>query len=177
VGADSLRRNPSDILKCPAESFGGSQPTVGAPRQPERPRQTPTTRSAGAICNDVAFSFAHVQLSRLREWWQRENQRALGHRLLMDCVLPGGAAEPAAADWAQGFARQNDLLANELEQLLPILEDYPSLEDRLEDTGVLGVEPARRLGAVGFELPPPRAVSVCGDPTRPCAQARCGYRE
>jgi Ni,Fe-hydrogenase III large subunit len=116
----------------------------------ERERVANHLGDIGAICNDVAFSFAHMQFGRLREWWQRENQRGFGHRLLMDCIVPGGVTEAASPDWLAGFRRQNDVLAGELDQLLPILEDYPSLEDRLEDTGVLGVEPARRLGAVGF---------------------------
>lgn len=116
----------------------------------ERERVANHLGDIGAICNDVAFSFAHMQLGRLREWWQRENQRAFGHRLLMDCVVPGGAVDPAYADWAQALARQNALLADELDHLLPILEDYPSLEDRLEDTGTLGAERARSLGTVGY---------------------------
>jgi len=116
----------------------------------ERERIANHLGDIGAICNDVAFSFAHMQFGRLREWWQRENQRGFGHRLLLDCVVPGGVAEETSPDRLEAFQIQNDVLADELDHLTPILEDNPSLEDRLEDTGVLSVERARRLGVVGF---------------------------
>ena len=44
----------------------------------------------GYLGNDGGFAFGHSQFSRLREDMLRLNDRAFGHRLLMDVVVPGG---------------------------------------------------------------------------------------
>lgn len=116
----------------------------------ERERVANHLGDIGAICNDVGFPFAHMQFGRLREWWQRENHRSFGHRLLMDRIVPGGAIEPGVSGWQKAFGDQNHVLSGELDQLVPVVDDNPSLEDRLDDTGVLSVEHARSLGAVGY---------------------------
>src|SRR5712671_4440578 len=54
----------------------------------------------GAICNDAAFSMMHAECGILREETLRACASAFGHRLMMDCVVPGGVAadlEPAGA--------------------------------------------------------------------------------
>src|SRR5207237_899101 len=52
----------------------------------------------GAVCNDAAFSMMHAECGILREQTLRACATAFGHRLMMDCVVPGGVAvdlEPA----------------------------------------------------------------------------------
>jgi Ni,Fe-hydrogenase III large subunit len=116
----------------------------------ERERIANHLGDIGAVCNDVGFTFAHVQFSRLRELWQRRNLAAFGHRLLMDKVVPGGVAVDLPP------LMINDLLAEaarfkaEVEKLMPLLLEYPSLQDRLRGTGVLSPEQARSLGALGY---------------------------
>jgi Ni,Fe-hydrogenase III large subunit len=44
----------------------------------------------GAISNDVGFSFAQMQFSRLHEQWQRSQAKIFGHSLMMDCLVVGG---------------------------------------------------------------------------------------
>jgi Ni,Fe-hydrogenase III large subunit len=56
----------------------------------ERERIANHLGDIGAICNDVSFTFAHYQFSRLRELWQRASAGAFGHRLMMDQVVPAG---------------------------------------------------------------------------------------
>ncbi len=46
----------------------------------------------GAICNDAAFAFMLAHFSVLREDVLRAAQACFGHRLMMDCVVPGGVA-------------------------------------------------------------------------------------
>jgi len=116
----------------------------------ERERVANHLGDIGAICNDVGFAFALVQFSRLRELWLRRNHELFGHRLMMDRIVPGGVAvepEPAAVGLLQEDHR---LLRDELGALYDILEDHPSLEDRLLTTGRLTPETAHRLGCLGY---------------------------
>src|SRR6478672_7876200 len=46
----------------------------------------------GAICNDASFSLMHAQCGILREKTLRAADACFGHRLMMDCVVPGGVA-------------------------------------------------------------------------------------
>src|SRR5437773_2228591 len=46
----------------------------------------------GAVCNDAAFALMHAHTGVLRELVLRASQTAFGHRLMMDCIVPGGVA-------------------------------------------------------------------------------------
>ena len=46
----------------------------------------------GAICNDASFAFALARFGWHREMVLRACAAAFGHRLMMDCVVPGGVA-------------------------------------------------------------------------------------
>lgn len=116
----------------------------------ERERIANHLGDIGAICNDVGFAFAHMQFGRLREDWQRASHAVFGHRLLMDRVVPGGLSRDLTQQHSEVLLRQNQALSTELDALLPILDDYPSLEDRLVGTGILPLETARQIGAVGY---------------------------
>ena len=43
----------------------------------------------GAVCNDAAFSILHARCGLLREQVLRASHACFGHRLMMDCVVPG----------------------------------------------------------------------------------------
>lgn len=116
----------------------------------ERERVANHLGDIGAICNDVGFAFAQVQLTRLREICLRENHALFGHRLLMDRVIPGGVAVDITADAALTMRAGAIALAAEVAEIVAILEGSESLEDRLMGTGRLEPETARALGAVGY---------------------------
>jgi Ni,Fe-hydrogenase III large subunit len=116
----------------------------------ERERIANHLGDIGAICNDVGFAFAQVQMTRLRELCQRRNLELFGHRLLMDRVVPGGVACDLTAGQIPAFREEIAFLRGEMEELLPLLLEYPSLQDRLRGTGVLPPSEARRLGALGY---------------------------
>jgi Ni,Fe-hydrogenase III large subunit/NADH:ubiquinone oxidoreductase subunit C len=116
----------------------------------ERERIANHLGDIGAICNDVGFSFAHVQCARLRELWQRRSQALFGHRFMMDQVVPGGVARDLHDD-APGLLRTDHAaLRRSIEPLFDVIEDHPSLDDRLLGTGRLSVEDARELGCTGY---------------------------
>ena len=116
----------------------------------ERERIANHLGDIGAICNDVGFTFAQVQMTRQRELWQRTSAAVFGHRLLMDRVVPGGVAVDLPADRIAPLREEAWRLKEEIEKLLPLLLEYPSLQDRLRETGVLAPAAAERLGVVGY---------------------------
>lgn len=116
----------------------------------ERERIANHLGDIGAICNDVAFAFAFYQFGRLREQWQRVSAQAFGHRLMMDCIVPGGVGRDVTPDTVRAMLGQAEYLRREIEELMPILDDSASLEDRLQTTGVLPVEIAAQLGCLGY---------------------------
>ncbi len=116
----------------------------------ERERVANHLGDIGAICNDVAFVFAHVQCARLREQWQRTSADIYGHRLLMDTIVPGGVANDISAHDRTRQIREHHALRAAVAPLFDVIDDHPSLADRLLGTGVLAAADARELGCTGY---------------------------
>ncbi|WNV05677.1 NADH-quinone oxidoreductase subunit C [Candidatus Methylospira mobilis] len=103
-----------------------------------------------ALCNDVGFAFAYYQFGRLRELWLRENQSVFGHRLLMDRIVPGGVISDISSQTNRLMRESVTTIRGEVNELLTILDYNSSLEDRFIGAGMLSVELADALGALGF---------------------------
>ncbi len=116
----------------------------------ERERVANHLGDIGAICNDVGFAFAIYQCSRLRELWQRRNHELFAHRLLMDRLIPGGVRCDLDTAGIEVLRQDHGELRQEITELFDLLEDQPSLEDRLLGTGYLRPATARALGCTGF---------------------------
>lgn len=116
----------------------------------ERERVANHLGDIGAICNDVGFAFAQVQCSRLRERWQRRSNTLFGHRLLMDTLVPGGVCVDLAQSGMAELGEDLAALRRETRVLFDVIDDHPSLEDRLLSTGYLSPEDARDLGCTGY---------------------------
>ncbi|MCR4301490.1 MAG: NADH-quinone oxidoreductase subunit C [Sulfuricaulis sp.] len=116
----------------------------------ERERVANHLGDIGAICNDVAFTFAYYQFGRLREAWQRLSRDVFGHRLMMDGVVPGGVAIDIGDQMIAAMRSQIASQRMELAGLYNIIDDLPSLEDRLDTTGYLSPETASAYGALGY---------------------------
>jgi Ni,Fe-hydrogenase III large subunit len=103
----------------------------------------------GAICNDASFAILHAHCGVLRERILRAASAAFGHRLMMDCIVPGGVA----ADLSGGGDAIRAAVA-EIRRVLPALTeiyDYTaSLQNRTLTTGVLQPALARKFAAGGF---------------------------
>jgi len=104
----------------------------------------------GAICNDASFALMHAQCGMLRELTLRAAAASFGHRLMMDCVVPGGVS----ADLRPDGATQVRALLAEIERLFPKLvelyDNTASLQDRTVTTGRLSPALARQFGAGGY---------------------------
>jgi Ni,Fe-hydrogenase III large subunit len=91
----------------------------------------------GAICNDAAFSLIHAHCGIFRERVLAASERAFGHRLMMDRIVPGGCE-----DASPGAARSIQAMLDEVEkpfaEIVRLYDDTPSLQDRTCNTGVVG---------------------------------------
>ncbi|MDP1666833.1 MAG: NADH-quinone oxidoreductase subunit C [Methylobacter sp.] len=116
----------------------------------ERERVANHMGDIGAICNDVAFVFAQMQFSRLRELWQRTNATVFGHRLLMDKIIPGGVVCDLSDESCALIKKEITELRKELTEVILALDLNSSLEDRLYTAGFLSEEIAAAFGTVGY---------------------------
>ena len=104
----------------------------------------------GAVCNDAAFGVMHASFGRLRELVLRAADACFGHRLMMDCVVPGGFRGDLPAD---GERRLRDLVAfvrGHFPDLVDLYENTASLKDRTVATGILSPALARQFAAGGY---------------------------
>jgi Ni,Fe-hydrogenase III large subunit len=104
----------------------------------------------GAICNDASFALMHAHCAVLRERVLRASDAAFGHRLMRDCVVPGGTAVDLGS---AGIASIHALVADVRQRFPALVELYDnttSLQDRTVGTGTLRPELARQFGAGGY---------------------------
>ena len=116
----------------------------------ERERVASHLGDMGAICNDVAFVFAQMQFTRLRELWLRTHATVFGHRLLMDRIVPGGVICDLSETACTLIKQEILQLKNELSEVMPAIDLNSSLEDRLYTAGYLSPETATAFGTLGY---------------------------
>jgi len=116
----------------------------------ERERIANHIGDIGAICNDAAFAFMHVQCSRLREDMARMHQQIFGHRLLMNTLTLGGVAHDISPDDCQQLMQQTHDIAQEVERLRSIYADTPSIQQRVLGAGGVSVDDAKDIGLLGY---------------------------
>jgi len=104
----------------------------------------------GAVCNDAALSIMHAQCGQLREQVLRAAQACFGHRLMMDCVIPGGVLRDLPADGERRLSALVALVRAEFPDLVEVYDNTASLKDRTVDTGILSPALARQFAAGGF---------------------------
>jgi Ni,Fe-hydrogenase III large subunit len=103
----------------------------------------------GAICNDASFSIMHAHCGILRERVLRAAQEAFGHRLMMDCVRPGGVAADLDADGTTAITALIAVIRHTFPRLVALYDGTASLQDRTVTTGIVRPDLARRFGAGG----------------------------
>src|ERR1700730_5138872 len=103
----------------------------------------------GAICNDAAFSIMHAECGILREQTLRACATAFGHRLMMDCVVPGGVAADLEPPGVEAILALTANLRRQLPELVELYENTASLQDRTVGTGVVSGALATQFAAPG----------------------------
>jgi Ni,Fe-hydrogenase III large subunit/Ni,Fe-hydrogenase III component G len=116
----------------------------------ERERIANHLGDLGALGNDAAFAFGLAQFSRLREDWLRGSKAVFGHRLMMDCIVPGGVQVDIAPTQIDSLLNLCDAVEKEVRALFGIYEAHAGLQDRFLTTGRVLPELASRLGLTGL---------------------------
>jgi Ni,Fe-hydrogenase III large subunit/Ni,Fe-hydrogenase III component G len=116
----------------------------------ERERLASHLGDLGALGNDGGFAFGLAQFSRLREDVLRINDKAFGHRLLMDVVVPGGVARDIAFEHVHAMHDEADRLAREVAVLRAIYDEHAGLQDRFRTCGRVTPELAAKMGLLGL---------------------------
>ena len=118
----------------------------------ERERVANHLGDLGYLGNDAALAFGLSQFMRLREDWLRLSAELFGHRLLMDCVCPGGVAVGVdlSAGAAAKLVEQCAAIEREVRILKHIYDEHAGLQDRFITTGRLEPRLAAELSISGL---------------------------
>jgi Ni,Fe-hydrogenase III large subunit len=103
----------------------------------------------GAICNDAAFALIHAHCGIFRERVLAASDRAFGHRLMMDRIVPGGVAQDIAANGAAAILAALADIAPRFDEIVALYDDTPSLQDRTCATGYVAGDLVTRWAAGG----------------------------
>jgi Ni,Fe-hydrogenase III large subunit len=104
----------------------------------------------GAVCNDAAFAMMHAQCGLLREQVLRTAHACFGHRLMMDCVVPGGMRGDLPDEGARLLLALVADVHERFPELVELYEETASLKDRTVGTGILTGELAQQFAAAGY---------------------------
>lgn len=106
--------------------------------------------------NDIAFimldtglSFGGSHSTRLRERVMQWNERLTGSRFLRGTVALGGVAKDIAKEMAEELQDDLEVLEKDFMEVMDVVRESDSLENRLRGTGRLDAEIGRDHGAVG----------------------------
>lgn len=99
-----------------------------------------------ALCQSTGLSVGQARMEILLERCLRLNAAASGHRYLFGVIAPGGVRRELAR---HAIASEIPSICREMREVTNALLSTNSHVDRLEATGVVGAEAARRLGIVG----------------------------
>lgn len=104
----------------------------------------------GAVCNDAAFSLMLAQCGVLREKVLRAADLCFGHRMMRDCVVPGGVAVDLSPETGQSLRDLAAGIKKTFPDLIELYDSMASLQDRTVGTGTLRADLAARFGAGGY---------------------------
>ena len=104
----------------------------------------------GAVCNDASFSLIYAHCGILRERVLRAADSCFGHRLMRDCIVPGGTATDLDAKGAAVLQSLVKELRQKFPAIVEVYDSTASLQDRTVATGNLKPELARQFGAGGY---------------------------
>jgi Ni,Fe-hydrogenase III large subunit len=103
----------------------------------------------GGICNDAAFAIMLAHCGVLREQVLRAAASCFGHRLMMDCIVPGGVAVDLSTEGAAALRTLTSTVRRAFAPLAKLYDESASLQDRTVGAGIVSPALAQRFGAGG----------------------------
>ena len=103
----------------------------------------------GAICNDASVVVLHAHCALLREDILQTAAGCFGHRMMMDCIVPGGVTVDLSAEGAAAIEALLTRCAAGFEAVVRVYDEAPSLQDRTVTTGTVSASLVARFGAGG----------------------------
>ena len=103
----------------------------------------------GAICNDAAFALMLAHCAVLREKILRASAECFGHRLLMDCIVPGGVIADLSVDGVKTVRALMAELRRDFPPLVELYDNTASLQDRTVNTGFVRPALIKQFGCGG----------------------------
>ncbi len=104
----------------------------------------------GAVCNDASFALMQAHCAVLRERVLRAADACFGHRLMRDCVVPGGVATEVNAHHIAILQTLLAELGRRFPALVELYDKTASLQNRTVGTGILKPQLAQQFGAGGY---------------------------
>ena len=104
----------------------------------------------GAICNDAAFALMLAHCGVLREQVLRACDAAFGHRMMRDCIVPGGVACDLVPEGRAAIAAAVEAIRQRFPKLVSLYDNTASLQDRTVGTGFTSPDLVRRFAAGGY---------------------------
>ena len=103
----------------------------------------------GAICNDASVVVLHAHCTLLREDILHTAAACFGHRMMMDCIVPGGVAGQLPPEGAGLIEALLARCATGFEAVVRVYDEAPSLQDRTVTTGIVSAGLVQRFAAGG----------------------------
>lgn len=116
----------------------------------ERERIANHLGDLGYLGSDGGLAFGLAQFMRLKEDMLRLNMKLVGHRYLMDCIVPGGVARDIDRVGLDAIDNECASLEREARLLKDIYDDHAGLQDRFLTCGRLSADTAQKLGVIGM---------------------------
>lgn len=104
----------------------------------------------GAICNDAAFALMLAHCAVLRERVLRAADSCFQHRLMRDCIVPGGVASDLSEDGVHTLHHLVSDIRRHFPKLVELYDNTASLQDRTVATGIVSTTLVRQYGAGGY---------------------------
>jgi len=104
----------------------------------------------GAICNDAAFALIHAHCGVLRERVLRAAESCFQHRLMRDCIVPGGVVSDLSEDGIHTIRQLVDDIRRHFPKLVELYDNTASLQDRTVNTGIVSSILVHQYGAGGY---------------------------
>lgn len=103
----------------------------------------------GGLCMDVGFIAGAAGATRLKEELLQASARCTGTRYWRGIAIPGGLRRDLSSEAVSALAKAAASVHREFSELVQLIVETPSIQNRFEGAGALAKKAARDLAIVG----------------------------